>query len=306
MNSRVVIAVLAIVGTVACSKESKTEQKDAGRHVVGPTKGPTPSEALPPQVTQPRAARNPSVAGTPTWYTQFPLKQVDAKPGDKVWALHELPGGRATLEIVEVVSVDGTSATVARLGTAPNGKLARAPREEQYAHVPGAAILPAHTVTEANVRAGDLVVTYRYGVPSPTLASVAAIENGIATVEHPVAKTLRKEKVEYAEVLLQGIAPLSWVAVPDGGAWKRVAVATIEGDVLYGVDSLLHYTSAKVGDCKPLNPQLKDRRVGDKVIVFPIAGRSHEDTIRRIDLPRWLFEVSDTEPVPFDRVYDGI
>jgi hypothetical protein len=293
-----------VVAAVACKKKEAVPEsapaKPAPTAAVTETK---PAEPAPPAPTTPPAAKPADAPKEPhapaAFLKDVPAKPTTAKVGQLAWAIHgnafDTPDA-SRVEVDEVLAVDGNTATVRELSLMSSGpdswKHKPNPGERPYAGLPGLLVFPAHTVDEVKPKVGDNVFVFFGNTPTPELAHVKAVEGGLVTVDIPNAmgdKTEEK-KTDLIEPYGKGVAPFTFVTYKEGDEQKLATVLALDGDKVFAFDPGGKLITLKKASVKPLKPEWKSRKVGDKVYAFTF-GSGKAGAITAVSVPDQVYKV---------------
>jgi hypothetical protein len=279
---------------------------------------PSPSSSGSAATLAPTAPTTTAAAGTreermPAWYAQVPQHAVSAKPGDKVWAIvpFSLDSEATRATVVEVVSVEGNTATVRDLAMTATGAQAYQHRTDVEARsmkgIPGLLMAQARTVDQVKPSKNDIVFAFKTNAPNPPLAKVKSVADGLATydVANANADKVSEDKTDIVEPYGHGVGPFTYAAVSMNGVTSLMFVMATDGDTVYGKSLTGTLIKAKKSDCKSVSPSTKDRKSGDSVVAFPFGGNMVEGKIDKVRVPGQIYELNG-RPVTWDFVYDKI
>jgi hypothetical protein len=302
---------LALTLLAACGSKEKEHEEPGATASAAPSSAATihrrtmlsASAATTAATAAPLASGAPVAAGG--LFAGVPVKPATAKAGDRVWSV--TPGAgpeNALFGVVEIDSLQPDSVTTVSL-TRTGTKLAKDAAAAKQAHVPGALVSAAQGVDVAKIKKDEIVIAPVFGYRT-TAAHVTKVAGGIADIKYVNGEKVHEETTEYAVPLAKGIAPFAYVAVKSGASYKEVLVAAVVGDQVFGVDEGGTFYKAARADVKPLDVQWKDRKKGDKVVVFDASG-SAETTIDTVSVDKWVYKVKVNgaeKRVPFYAVVD--
>ncbi len=299
------LALLAACGSKEKDKEAPAASASAAT-TAGPHKmGKEASSATP--ATSSSSAATTAVVG-PKWLAGIPVKAATAKAGDRVWGVTPGAGPESVLfGVVEVDSLQPDGLTTVGLTKSGDKLVKDTGAAAKHPHVPGALITAAQGVEAAKIKKDEIVIAPVPGYHT-TAAHVVKVAGNTATIKFVEGEKVREETTEYAVPLAKGIAPFAYVAVKSGANYKEILVAAVVDDQVFGVDEAGMFYKAAKADVKPLNVVWKERKKGDKVVVFDAAGNS-ETTINTVSVDKWVYKVKvggAEKRVPFYAVVDSL
>lgn len=321
MRARALLGLLGLLNLAACGDSGGSTTGSSSTSVSKPSGTPKPSASTiagpsavgsanaPPSGGRPDGPIPPIAADAkpitlndklPKWFEGMPDVPVTAKKGDRVWTGPPYGTSKGTsFSVWEVDSVTGNEAAVAGLDrrgdTLVNGGSAKE-------HTPGFLIYPAQDASTA--KAGDLAVASVFGYGTHVV-HVESVDGKRAKIKYANDGKVKDELADYVAPLYGNVAPLSWVAAKVDGKWRSGWVMGVWGDKVW-VDGYDVYVVPK-SDVKPLAVDLKDRKVGDKVVIVKF-GDKEEGTIESVVEPKYVFKVklaAKTETVEFEYIVDS-
>jgi hypothetical protein len=306
---------LVLFAAFGCKKHDAN--KTEASKTVAATETPKPAEPAAPAAATPTpsAAPAPAAKGAPhpppPWLKGVEEKPTAAKVGQLAWVFHgddfDSPDS-SMIDVVQVTAIDGNTATTQPLlllaGGADAWKHKLDPDQRPYAGLPGGLVIPARTVDEVKPKPSDLVFAYLGNTPAPLLVRVKAVENGLASFDQINAmKTgVDERKTDIVEPYGKGLAPFTYATYKDGDAQKLVTVLVVDGDTVIGYNASDALVQLKKSQLKPLKPELKSRKAGDKVYGFS-GGEGKADAVKSIPVPDLAFEVG-YHTLTWDNVFD--
>lgn len=308
---------LVVVAAVGCKKKEAAPESapakpaPAAAVTEGKPAEPKPAAATPeaPPAAKPAEAPHAPAA----FFKDVPAKATTAKVGQLAWAIHgnafDTPDSNR-VEVDEVLAVDGNTATVRELSLMASGpdswKHKPNPGERPYAGVPGLLVVPAHTVDEIKPKIGDHVFVFFGNTPTPELARVRVVEGGLVTVDiaNAMGDKTEERKTDLVEPYGKGIAPFTYVTYKEGEDQKLATVLALNGDSVFAFDTAGKLITLKKASVKPLKPEWKSRKVGDKVVAFA-HGTGKAGAITEVPVADQIYKIEYTT-APWHTTFDKL
>ncbi|MEO8700549.1 MAG: hypothetical protein ABI867_10925 [Kofleriaceae bacterium] len=280
-----------------CSTKAMTPKMDAPKNPGSAAVVKPDDTGTKPGSAAPTAAKDPHKA--PEWLKAVPAGATTAKVGQFAWvmrgdAFDTADQGR--IHVDEVTAVDGNMVTTRPLALISSGadqwKHKPDTAERGFAGLPGLVVVPARTVDEVKPKVDDIVWAFVGNTPTPHLTRVKSVDGGLITFQYvdAMGKKLEEGKTEIIEPYGKGIAPFTMVTYKDGADQKMIVVMAIAGDKVLGYDFFGKLVEQKKSAVKALTPEMKDRKVGDKVYAFS-GGTGKADAIKEVLIPKYSFSV---------------
>jgi len=316
MTPKHIVPFAALALLTACGSKEKTDtgasasataSSEPAHHKMGGAASAMPSGTAAAMPTG-SAQVLPTTTAGPKWLTGIPVKPATAKAGDRVWTLTpDAAPEHVLFGVVEVDSLQPDGLTTVGLTRTGDKWVKDAGAAAKHMHMPGALASAAQTVDVAKIKNGDIVIAPVFGYHT-TAAHVIKVAGTTATVKYVDGDKVHEETTDYAMPLAKGIAPFAYVAVKSGAGYKEILVAAVVDDQVYGVDEAGTFYKAAKADVKPLNVVWKDRKKGDKVVVFDASGNS-DSVIDTVSVEKWVYKVKAggaEKRVPFYAVVDSL
>lgn len=316
------VASLALLAAVGCKKHDNPNPAPAAG-TAQPTEAQKPAEPAPaPAPAAPAAAAPAPEAAAkpagephpaPAWLKGVEEKPTAAKEGSFAWVFRGNAfdsEDSARIDVDQVSKIDGNFVT-----TQPLAWLSSGPKmwhhdldknEKPYGHLPGGLVIPAHTVDDVKPKVGDLVFAYIGNTPAPLLVKVKAVDAGLVTFDqvNAMGDKTDERKTDIVEPYGKGLAPFTLATFKDGDDQKLMTVLAVDGGKVIGYDGSTKLVQLDKGKVKSLKPELKSRKVGDKVYAFTQGGDGKADVIKTVKIPDLSYEVGYslvTAPYIFDK-----
>jgi len=168
--------------------------------------------------------------------------------------------------------------------------------DQKLAGVPGAVIHPAKSASP--LRVGQIALCFSWATPA-VLGRVARVDAaGGVVVQHDWAGATAQARVDHAEPMARGLAPLAFVEFPrSGGSSRGIVIALSDRRGWLRTDS----GHIEIRDRSVLRPLELDGRplaVGDAVRAYSWVGGFRRGVVRRVLEPGLRYAVQTAEDRP--------
>jgi hypothetical protein len=267
--------------TSAGAPPSATASASAGKHGKHKRK---PKAPPPPAPTSSALAPGEE----PRWLRQALKRKPTVAPGDLAWVVAPLPGLRtASFGVMAIDSAQEDSVTAIPF-VLKDGKPER-DAANKLPKAPASLVTSVTPIDPAKIKPGDLVVANVPGFRT-TPAQVVKVDGKTATVKFVKGDKVVEEPVEFAVPLAKGVQPFSYVMTQSRSGMEQFLVAAVINDVAFVISSAGEVLRLDKSDAKPLNVELKDRKVGSMVVLFEGTGGAEVSIVSEV-VPKFLYTV---------------
>ncbi len=250
------LTALLVCSAPACNTDTATP---------APSTKPAIVEPIIPQPKQ----RLPLKSALPKWASQLPDVAIDAKPGDKVWAV--APRSDSEMADIGLYELEGVFDGLASLINTMGHKVDR---------VPGAVVHPVGS--SKKLRKGDIALVFTWTTPGWLALVHRATRGKEIRVRFDLAGATKEVAVDHAEPMVKKLLPLAYVGFPKSGTTSMGLVVAVDEQRGWVLTASGHIEIHALDRLNVLPIKQRGYKIGSKVLAFRWASGFQRGVIRAV------------------------